>query len=271
MSKKGVIRSAGRVTEVHISKGYLPSHLQENLRGGKKQALTEWSSKSRRNCLRTLMACDWSAVKGQPVMVTLTYADVQMDGRPCQGHLKAFRKAWVRQWGHAVGAWKKEFQARGAIHWHLVLYVPVEFRLRGEELEPVAIDVKGQAYTWEQGRDWVLETWQRLVGEDTTIVQWQWWSGDFAWYFANYSTKKNKEYQQVAPAGSSVWGRRWGLWGIKPVWEVSEVEVSRAYRLRRVVRGLQRSQRRKSRRYGSWVIHRSIEGRERLNSWSGKS
>lgn len=265
---KGFVRSAGRVTEVHVSQGYLPSHLRDQLRGGQKQKLTEWSSQSRRNCLRTLMACEWGAVPGAPVMVTLTYAEVQMDGRRCRMDLKRFRRAWEYQWGPAVGAWKEEFQARGAIHWHLVLWVPYVWRVVGEEFQPFAVDRKGREYSWQDAHDWVLEVWQRIVGPETRIVEWLWWSGDFAWYFANYSTKKDKEYQQQAPEGSDGWGRRWGLWGIRPQWEVQEMSAARAYRVRRVLRGLQASQTKKRRRYGSWVIHRSVEGRDRLIRWS---
>lgn len=263
----GVVRSAGRVTEVRTRMEYRPD-LRERLTGGPKRALTHWSSASRRNCLRTIMACDWESVPGFPVMVTLTYAEVPKDGRKCRNDLKNFRRAWVRQWGAVVGAWKLEFQARGAAHWHLVLWV--NYGLGSDERGraiPLAVDRWGRRYTWEKAHDWVLAAWRRIAGQDIEVVQWHWWQGSvggFPWYFAGYSTKKNKEYQNETPEGSSGWGRRWGIWGIQPSWTEIEVDVRRAFRVRRVLRGIQRSRRRRKARGGSWCVHVSLEAAQRL-------
>lgn len=264
---KGVVRSAGRVTEVRTSMEYRPD-LQERLIRGPKRALTHWSSASRRNLVRELMACEWGAVPGFPVMVTLTYSDVPMDGRRCRGHLRAFRQAWQRQWGVPVGAWKLEFQKRGAAHWHLVLWV--NYGLGSDEHSrpiPLAGDRWGRLYTWDQAHDWLLSTWQRIAGPQHEIVHWSWWRGSidrFPWYFAGYSTKKSKEYQNVAPEGSSGWGRRWGLWGIQPSWTEIEVDVCRAFRVRRILRGIQRSRRHRKSRDGVWCVHVSVEATQRL-------
>jgi len=265
MAKRGLIRSAGRVTEVRIREGGTGhSRKTEQLRGGKKRQLGPWTSQSRRNCLRTIMACDWESVPGHPVFVTLSYAEVQLDGRRCRKDLAAFREAWGRQWGQVIGAWKLEFQARGAAHWHLVLWVPTEVELQAGKLIPVAVDRRGRRYDWRAGHDWVLRTWQRIVGPDTQIVQWKWWAGDFAWYFAGYSTQKDKEYQNIPPEESWGWGRRWGIWGIQPQWTVMEVSARQAYRIRRVLRGLQASRTRKRKRYGCWAVHVSSDARKRL-------
>ena len=259
----GIVRWAGRVTDVRL-KGV---GRVAQLTGGRKQALTEWSAQSRRNLLRQLMACDWSSVAGYPVMVTLTYADVQMDGRQCRRDLQNFRRAWEREWGSAVGAWKLEFQARGAAHWHLVLFLPSVILGRRDNGR-IVIGWQRRGGEWgssAHAQAWVLRTWQRIVGFDTTRVEFAAWRGrreDFAWYFGGYASKKSKEYQNKPPEGSSGWGRRWGLWGIRPVWDEVVVTERQAYRLRRVLRGIQRARAKRSpRRFSGWTIHDSRDAR----------
>lgn len=257
-----VVRWAGRISEVRLRQVVGESRKGKE-RVSRRGVMQGWSRKSRRNLLRTLLAIEWPTLEAGlvPVMVTLTYAGVPMDGRECRRHLAAFRKAWRRQWGVVLGAWKLEFQARGAAHWHLVLWVP--YRVL-EDGEIRAVDRQGRLYRWQDGREWLGRQWGRIAGAENQVVQWLWWSGeDFAAYFAGYTSKEGgKEYQNEPPVGSSGWGRRWGLWGIRPEWREEMVAESEGVRIRRVQRGVLRARNRRRRvKGGAWLIHASPDAR----------
>ncbi len=86
--------------------------------GGKRQAITEFTDKSRYRLLHTVknVACDFGT------MVTLTYpADWSKDGKTVKLHLRAFLKRLLRKWPGIQGVWFLEFQKRGAPHFHLLL------------------------------------------------------------------------------------------------------------------------------------------------------
>jgi len=275
--KHALLFSAGRISQVRISHDALPTTLQQHLKGGKKQPLSEWSTQSRRNMVRNFLACEWGSVEGEPVMITLTYATSQLDGRACRQHLSTFRRAWTHKWGHPIGAWKLEFQRSGVPHWHLVLYVQTHLPSAGQNsTSTLWIDARGNTLTgWKyenagpsQAHSWVQHTWQRIVGPETKIVDFDPWRGardDWAWYFGGYARKKSKEYQNHAPDNSSGWGRRWGIWGIRPQWQVAKISVRQGYRVRRVLRGLQNAKRRKWRhRKSNWYVHDSPSARIRV-------
>src|SRR5262249_22744392 len=64
-----------------------------------------------------------------PAMVTLTYPGDWLPVAPSaaamMGHLKAFRRRYERAWGEPLRcAWKKEYQLRGAPHWHAYMVPP---------------------------------------------------------------------------------------------------------------------------------------------------
>jgi hypothetical protein len=74
-----------------------------------------------------LASLDWSYLEqavGLPGMLSLTYPagwfPVAPDGAAVKRHLKLFRKRWESAWGEPLrGAWKLEFQDRGAPHVHI--------------------------------------------------------------------------------------------------------------------------------------------------------
>lgn len=207
---------AGQVVE-------LRAHLRRRLRtgGGRRGVVREWSHASRLRAYRTIAAVDWSAV-GSLVFVTLTYHQAPTDGRTVKRHLRAFRERWRRRFGAPVGAWKLEFQKRGAAHIHLWLRRP--------------------GISLGQLRAWISEAWGDIVGQGeahrragTTVKE---WCGSPARYLLKYLAKGHKEYQHCVPEWFESVGRWWGLWNVRPQWRRVDIPVESFYRIRRVLRGL---------------------------------
>lgn len=96
-------------------------------RGVKRGEVISWTRKSRARMARQLASLDWSYLAdapGLPAMLTLTYpADwvpVAGSGKDVKRHLRMLQLRWERAWGEPLrGAWKLEFQARGAPHVHI--------------------------------------------------------------------------------------------------------------------------------------------------------
>lgn len=240
--------------------------------GGEKLPIAEWSPKSRRNMIRTMASLDWTpfveAASGyRPGLVTLTYPGdweaVAPDGATVKRHLQAFRKALGRNVCDPVGAWKLEFQRRGAPHLHLWLLLPVG---------------KVQGMTLGQ---WVSATWARIVGADGDERARHEAAGtqvDFGWsskctdpqrivtYFSKHnapSSTSSKEYQHRVPES---WtepgrgpGRYWGVWSLERCAVEVEVDRGDAVELVRLLRSWVRSQNRAYKRSVRRVDHTTGE------------
>lgn len=210
--------------------------------------IRSWSSKSRARMTMTLATFDyaaagfgqdhWVGVAWKVGMVTLTYPGdwlaVAVSAKVCQDHLRKFRKRFERRWGPLVGVWKREFQRRGAPHFHLGCLVPLDPEFPA----------------------WLSATWAEVVGASTvpsackqgkckarvrcdsgvvrcsersrhrlggTGIDWN--KGEasvdprrFAIYFSKHGGYSAKEYQNEAPAE---WaedegiGRFWGHWRLE--------------------------------------------------------
>lgn len=211
--------------------------------------ITEWSQKSRTRMISTFSELDWNQFLEQPgeiAMVTLTYPGdwqaVAPDAKTVYGHLNRLRLQFQRVWGRELlGVWKREFQRRGAPHYHLLMVVPegictVKNPVTSEKVE---VDFTG----------WLAATWAGIVAADRS-------SGERArhltagtgvhhtrqtfesprhasFYFSKYAAKNaadgSKEYQNSAPAewvesGASV-GRFWGVFGLKKVMAVALISA----------------------------------------------
>lgn len=219
--------------------------------------VVEWSRKSRGRMLKTLNALDWDQLR--PLLwLGLTYPAQYPEGLESKQDLKAFKERWRRQYGSPKGAWKMEFQRRGAPHYHLLLKHPP-----GHQVEEVRV--------------WVAEAWYQACGktDDKHLLagtSCEAWRSDKspASYFAGYGSQSSKEYQQEAPTGTKP-GRYWGIWGIKPQWVEVELPRSAWIRLRRTIRRVRESRRlkdgrrvklrRKGSLAGGWCV---IQGAERL-------
>jgi len=207
--------------------------------------ITEWSQKSRTRMIATFSELDWNAFLEQPgeiAMVTLTYPGdwqaVAPDAKTVYAHLNRLRLQFQRDWGRELlGVWKREFQRRGAPHYHLLMVVPegactVKSPVTSEKVQ---VDFTG----------WLAATWAKIVAADQS-------SGERArhlmagtgvhhtrqsfessrhasFYFSKYAAKSadggSKGYQNVAPAqwiesGAGI-GRFWGVFGLKKVMAVA--------------------------------------------------
>lgn len=103
--------------------------------------VTEFSAKSR-NRLRALFASMHRRAEAR--FITLTYQENQTDGNKAKKHLHAFFSALSRDYPSVCAVWKLEFQARGAIHFHLLAW--------GGWID----------------KDWLTATWDRIANPQST-------------------------------------------------------------------------------------------------------
>lgn len=231
-----------------------------------------FSRKSRSRLFRTCAAINWNLL-GPGFFVTLTYpgdlAGVDQTGAGTQAHLKAFWKRLERQYGEVGGMWKREFQARGAVHFHIAMIIPV---LGGEEndgLELVRL------------RDFVAGAWYEVVGSGQAThllagTQVQELADHPAAYFAGYAggSHSSKEYQHRVPDGMDDVGRFWGVRRLRPEWAERRISEDQAVELRRVMRSYRKSRRRskaqrdRGRRYTGWMALAGASSTVWLSKWS---
>lgn len=192
------------------------------------RGVRSWSPKSRARMVARLAEFDYSALFDQgdrAAMLTLTYPGdwltVAPDSATCHRHLLAFRKRFERRYGRPlVAVWKREFQRRGAPHYHLLMMPPKD---------PEFVT-------------WVSATWADVVAHPDPVqrarhavagtgVDYE--NGArardpkrLAIYFSKHGSFSAKDYQNQAPAewdGTSV-GRFWGYWHLERA--VAAVEVA---------------------------------------------
>jgi len=186
--------------------------------------ITEWSAASRARLklrLGTLRREELS----RAMVVTLTYPaefPAPEDHEVYKGHLHKLQIYLRRKWAKCSGIWKLEFQARGAAHYHLMLY----------GLHEVGV---------EAVRAWVRDTWYRIahkgdkhLGVAGTQVDLIKSVGGAVSYLVKYLSKGD----QTMPGNFG--GRYWGiinkvhLPAVEP--QTMELDEKRAIRLRRIAR-----------------------------------
>lgn len=208
--------------------------------------ITAWSYRSRARMLYRLASIDWEKCSGIAEMVTLTYpSEFPLDGETCKAHLQAFRKRYERRWGPAQGAWKLEFQRRGAPHFHVLLYRPVdsEFRVFTRWVSRAWYHIVGSndPRHLRAGTGVDRETFRR-AGKKATARR-------IAHYFAKHAgpgRTGTKSYQNEVPDAFANCGRFWGIWGVSPAEVTVPVTREDAVQLRRFVRSYRRSQNRRA-------------------------
>lgn len=210
----------------------------------KARVVESWSAKSRANLVRSILSLDLAPlVLGDqlPVMVTLTlpgdWLAVAPDAATAARKFDNFRRAYVKRWGAAQWIWKREFQRRGAPHWHLWL-VPPSRDLR-------------------EFQQWLSHTWttclqidqaeerERSLAAGTNVSMAEGMRARDPKRLAIYFLKESlggegKAYQNDAPAewaGESV-GRFWGVVGIEYQLREVELDPRMADRVWRVLRHL---------------------------------
>lgn len=210
-----------------------PANPDWHAKGTPGREVTGWSAQSRVNMVRVLASLDWGPVHelakaGRVLaMVTVTYPGdweaVAPDGKTVKAHLRAWKERYRRAWGEPiVGAWKLEFQGRGAPHFHMLM-APPHGHARGRGAGA------GLAF-----RHWLSVVWADIVDcKDPVEYQKHLAAGtgvDYATalkcsdpkrlavYFGKHGQWASKEYQHIVP---EPWrepgkgpGRFWGRWGL---------------------------------------------------------
>jgi hypothetical protein len=153
----GVVRMVGRDLEQSYWADARAIRSRRSLRRPVHRGeVTSWTRKSRARMARQLASLDWSYLAdapGLPAMLTLTYpADwlpVAGSGADVKRHLRMLQKRWQRAWGEPLrGAWKLEFQARGAPHVHIG---PVAVPLGAAGAAGCAV-YEAELAAWQAGR-----------------------------------------------------------------------------------------------------------------------
>lgn len=204
--------------------------------GGARGVVREFSAGSRRRLLRFLGGVDRGRVDVSRLgFVTLTYPEVFPSAPDeWERHLTAFRHRWERAFGVMPAVWKKEFQKRGAPHWHLLVKLPDSVVGR------VALS---------RLRAWVSRAWFEVVGSGdlrhlkagTQVQKVRTWRGAMS-YAAKYLGKSERVVDGSTGEVLAV-GRYWGVWR-RDCWPVEWVTVPVApddvWRCRRVLWRLMR-------------------------------
>lgn len=122
---------------------------------GDRQAITRFSPRSRKNMLERFATID-KEKSGGATFVTLTYASNMQDDQKAYAHLRNFlrrvdyeiaKNGTSAEWKPVKGnrafyCWRKEDQARGAIHFHLMMF----------------------GIKWLD-KDWLAHTWSEIIQE----------------------------------------------------------------------------------------------------------
>jgi hypothetical protein len=194
-----------------------------------------FSAASRRRLLKLGLAIDWDRIVqergGSFLMVTLTYGTDPGRER-VKRDLDVAGKRFRRRFGTLIGLWKLEFQRRGVVHLHLMLWAPITGRLELADL-----------------RRWTWASWEGVTGErfrvDVDYLRAD--ASSAGAYFAGYSVRGSKEYQHVVPEGWESVGRWWGRWGVQPSWDVIELrDAAEFFQVRRLMTRYQRSRTREA-------------------------
>jgi hypothetical protein len=192
--------------------------------------VVQFSRKSRRRLLVVVNSIDREQVPPEAVwFVTLTLpGEFNPDPEVHTRWLTTFRKRFERKFGKWGMVWKREYQKRGAPHWHFLALVPEEYR---DQLRQV--------------REWVAVAWYQIVASGdvrhlragTAVEAVRSWRGVVS-YAAKYLGKEtalpvDPDTGEFVPAG-----KFWGIWNrsLLPIeWEQEALPVLAACRVRRVL------------------------------------
>lgn len=152
--------------------------------------VTKFSSASRKRLLDTLAKVDQTQITSRPIFVTLTYpGEYSPEPGVWKRDLDTWFKRFRRAYPKASAVWRLEFQARGAPHFHLLVF-----------------NVK-----WID-KGWLSGSWYAVVGSGdkrhakagTRVEHVRSWRG-VMWYASKYMAKKTQS-EAMAPVG-----RLWGV------------------------------------------------------------
>lgn len=198
-----------------------PTGKRPQVGGGKRGAVYEFSRKARRNLLNYMNSLNTEKIK-LPYFITLTYPkEYPRDKGSWTEHFnRRFRRRFERKYGQVPIIWRKEFQKRGAPHFHLLVFLDAPV---GELREFVS-----RAWYESCGRICpehlkagtqvsAARTWRRVMG---------------------YASKYMGKVEVLSPGVESP-GRFWGRWNDKalPIQPQQDtLPLVQAIKLRRVLR-----------------------------------
>jgi hypothetical protein len=213
--------------DTKTSNGLSPSRRRS---GGIRDRVRGFSRESRRNLLRRLASINraaFKAFKGRLISITLTYPhEYPEDPEVCKNHLKALRKRLQRKFGDFAGFWRIGIQKRGALHFHLLLFVGPSFGPIGELRRFISS-------SWYEVTGKVSDGHLRAGTRVEAVKKWK----QATSYVERYMAKPEE-----FPEGLET-GRIWGIWNesLLPVqWEEVAVSLQDAYKIRRIYRKLAR-------------------------------
>lgn len=200
-----------------------------------------FSARSRSRMLKQLAKLNRDAIRGA-LMVTLTYPGVYAaDERRWKRDLDVWTKRLVRRCPQASYVWKLEFQARGAPHYHLLLF-GVHFL----------------------AKDWLSESWYEVVGSHdarhrvagTQVARLRSANEALA-YAAKYISKRD------SIEDDGYWGRYWGVYGrerLPIIVYFKRVSLGDGYSIRRIFIALAKRHKEKRKRPRKDLSWRIISG-----------
>lgn len=191
----------------------------------RKGKITQWGWSSRTNFMLRMSGIVWEAIDRPLWEVTLTYpALFPMDGKEAVRNIKAFHKSVDEELEGVQAIWKREFQHRGAPHYHMMMAV-------GEASADLARVTDVIERTWRRVvRDWIEKTyhlepeywdvlqekWDRFYKRKATVAPIRHYRR-CQMYLGAYLTadkgKAQKEAQHKPPADFVNLGRFWGELG----------------------------------------------------------
>jgi hypothetical protein len=198
--------------------------------GGTRGHISGFSKASRRRLQRLLAVIDQER-QAVPLFVTLTYpGEFPTDPAVCAAHLRAFRARMHRRYGKFAAVWRKEYQRRGAPHYHLLLFLDRPPEQLRAEVSRLWFEVVGSGD-------------ERHLRAGTQVVQVKSWRGARG-YAAKYMGKLESSqpgdcHGSQQPAVST--GRLWGVWNraLLPITAQQYYVTLRSFfRMRRCLRRL---------------------------------
>jgi hypothetical protein len=106
-------------------------HRKPNSTHSLRDAISEFSMKSRKRLMEFLISIDWDSYDVSRIFeITLTYHEnIPRSGTEIKQHRHVLRKNILDKYPGTILIWKLEFQKRGAPHFHMIMIAPHEIKL----------------------------------------------------------------------------------------------------------------------------------------------
>ena len=191
-----------------------------------------------RRWYRSVAALPWDSFNAAGLFCgNVTYHSIPADGVRCRQHRKALFRALDRVFGPRgkgcwSGIWCKEFQKRGSLHYHFIIYLPYGL--------PAGVFIYRT----------VQEAWLRITGQEQDI-----WAFKYSVqcslaedirkvkcyelkYMGKAGRNNAKAYEKVQPAWFKHGGRWWGIVGtaLQRAYETIGVTAAEFVQVKRLLR-----------------------------------